>query len=741
MRLPNFRTGAEIGNLKRGYAVKDIDKGKTGSGGYSAIPAYVRTELDKFEEDIAKYRAGKTGEIKFQKIRLQMGTYAQRQPGYQMQRIKIPYGGITAGQLRRIADAAEKYGDSLLHITTRQDIQLYYIKLENVPKYMRELAEVGITTREACGNTIRNVTACPRSGTALDEIFDVTPYADAFFQFMLRNRICQNMGRKFKVAFEGCPNQDHAGVRIHDLGWWARVKTVDGKPKRGFQLYVGGGLGSAPRLGDLWPEFVPEEEMLPLSAAIIRIFDRYGERKSRMQARMKFLIKKLGFPKFQERVEAERKILKIGPEWNDFLKTVNAPPVIPVLKKEFPPAPAGTEKDPDFLAWKADSVLTHRLPEWTAVHIRIPLGDLYSPKAREVAALADIYSGGLMRTSIQQNLVFPWVLTKAVSSLYAALKKIDLAASGANRFVDVTACPGADTCRLGVTSAKGLATAISESVTNGLGKYKDLIKDLRVKISGCPNSCAQHHVANIGFHGVTMSKDGKNVPAHFLYVGGGMLGENSRIGVLAARIPARNAPKAVEKLVALYARERKGSEHFDEVMQRLGNARLKEELAELTEIPSFADDPKFYQDWGQEETFEMRDNVKGECAGATVEERVPTLVDAEQKLAQAKAFFSHKEFGPAMVEAYEAAAAAVRVPVYDKLADPFTPEQTLWEFENILARSGEADKRWIDITDRLSALRASEPMEASAREMIDIAAGLYEESARIHQILASSKNS
>ncbi|MCH6574743.1 MAG: nitrite/sulfite reductase, partial [Bacteroidetes bacterium] len=275
------------------------------------LPSDVRSELDEFDKKVRDYEMGLIGEIKFQKIRLQLGNYAQRQQGYQMQRIKIPYGGLNSNQLRRLADVGDKYANNFLHLTTRQDIQIYYLNIKQVPNMMRELADVDITTREACGNTVRNVTACHISGVSPTESFDVTPYAEAFKNFLLRNPICQNMGRKFKVCFEGCPDVDHAGIRIHDIGFRARVKEIDGQLKRGFEIWIGGGLGASPSLGHLWSEFLPVEEMIPFSASIIRVFDRYGERKVRMKARMKFLIRKLGMDKFRELGEAEIEQLKV----------------------------------------------------------------------------------------------------------------------------------------------------------------------------------------------------------------------------------------------------------------------------------------------------------------------------------------------------------------------------------------------------------------------------------------------
>lgn len=704
------------------------------------LPPLIREELDSLEKKIREYQAGMLGEIKFQKIRLQMGTYAQRQNGVQMQRIKIPYGGLTSHQLRRLADVTEKYASGFMHLTTRQDVQIYYVKLATVPNMMRELADAGITTREACGNTVRNVTACHQSGISKTETFDVTPYTDAFVQFMLRNPICQNMGRKFKVAFEGCSDKDHAGVRIHDLGFRARVKEIDGELRRGFQLYVGGGLGASPSLGYLWSDFIPAEEMLPLSASIIRIFDRYGERKVRMKARMKFLVRKLGFEEFRKRVEEERAQMKVDPLWNDYLKTIDEHENAPEVSTEIPPAPEGIDCDPGYIKWKESCVVPHREDGYRMVHVRIKLGDIESERARKLADIAEIFSGGEIRITIQQNFVLRWVPEDCLPSLYAALREADLTYLGADTFEDITACPGADTCRLGITSAKGLAGRLSDGMANGLSEYKEMAKDLKIKISGCPNSCAQHVSASIGFQGASINHEGRTVPAEMVFVGGSLLGDDTRLAIPIKKIPTRNAPKVVKKLLDLHRDEKDGDEDFDMVMQRLGADRIKKELDEFTSIPSFEEDPAFYQDWGhEEEKFEVQQGVKGECAGATVEEKIPTFKDAEKHLEKAHAFLHHGELKSSIIESYHACSATAHVPLYTKLVDPFTDEQTIWEFENMLVRTGEADSKWINIAARLREKLNVEPTKEIAEELLAVASDMHAECQQIQMNLTQAR--
>src|SRR6266850_3647692 len=274
------------------------------------LPAYVEDELTNYEQQIRKYRAGEVDETKMQKLRLHFGTYAQRQEGVQMQRIKIPGGVLSADQLARLADAADRFGSGFIHFTTREDAQIYYVKLEETPDLLRFLAEAGITSREACGNTVRNITACYRAGTSATEAFNVQPYSQALFRFLVRNKYNQNLGRKFKITFEGCAD-DHSGLRIHDIGLWAVTRTENGEPRRGFRVYLGGGLGAAPHLAHLYTDFLPAEELFNLAAATLRLFDRYGERKARMKARMKFLVETLGWEAFRAALEEERE--RVGP--------------------------------------------------------------------------------------------------------------------------------------------------------------------------------------------------------------------------------------------------------------------------------------------------------------------------------------------------------------------------------------------------------------------------------------------
>lgn len=684
----------------------------------SQLSPNILEELAHYELQIQGYRAGTVDETKMQKLRLHFGTYAQRQEGVQMQRIKIPGGFLTADQLVRLAQAADQFGSGFIHFTTREDAQIYYVKLEEAPKLLRFLAEGGITSREACGNTVRNITACYRAGTSADEAFDVLPYADALFHYLIRNKYNQNLGRKFKIAFEGCA-EDHSALRIHDIGLWAVNQTHNGKQRRGFQVYLGGGLGASPHIAHLYSDFLPVEQLFNFAIATLRLFDRYGERKARMKARMKFLIESLGWEAFRTALDKERQLVGEVP-LDGYLHE----------SREHVPGDASSAlnvldprmHDPHFQSWSRDSVIEHRVAGFSGVQVRIKLGDLTADRARQLAAIVRRFSAGQLRISIEQNIYLPWVRETLLWDLYVALNELSLTDRGAGTIADVTTCPGSDTCRLGIASAKGLGSALNDAFNTSLAKYSELNRSLRIKISGCPNGCAQHSIANIGFYAAALSHDDRTVPAHFVTVGGQSTAEQAEFGTLVGKFPAKNCVKVAETLLEAYDKAKLPDEHFNSFVRRVGVERLKELLNSLREIPSFVQDPSFYEDYGHEhESFAVRKGVKGECAGSTIAETVPTIETAKEWLAQSEAFIYHREYEHAGLTAYDAAAAAVRVPLYERLVDPFNAEEALWEFENLFVLSGETRGEWEGVSDLFARLKLNSVNEVGAREIVEVA--------------------
>jgi sulfite reductase beta subunit-like hemoprotein/uncharacterized protein (UPF0332 family) len=687
--------------------------------GHSAGTEYVLEELAHYQRQIEKYRAGEVDETKMQKLRLHFGTYAQRQEGVQMQRIKIPGGFLTADQLARLADAADRFGSGFIHFTTREDVQIYYVKLDEVPDLLRFLAKGGITSREACGNTVRNITACYRAGTSASEAFNVLPFADALFRYLVRNKYNQNLGRKFKITFEGCA-EDHSALRIHDIGLWAVTRNENGAEKHGFRVYLGGGLGAAPHLARLYTEFLPAEELLNFTAATLRLFDRYGARKARMKARMKFLVESMGWDQFRAALVEERERVGEVP-LNDYREECYEFPLEQTAPSRALPMVDPRTGDPQFHLWVRDSVIAHKLAGYRGVHVRIKLGDLTAERTRRLAKVARRFSAGQLRISIDQNIYLPWVPEAELWNLYAALGELSLADIGAGTIADVTTCPGSDTCRLGVASAKGLGSALGDAFSRGpLTQFAELTRTMRVKVSGCPNGCAQHSIADIGFYAAALSHNERTVPAYFVTVGGSVAPDEAQFGTLIGKFPAKNCVSVTETLLRVYAKEKFPDEDFNSFAGRIGSERLKAILEPLKHVPSCEQDPRFYEDFGHEhESFAVRKGgLKGECAGSTVAETVPTIEAAQEWLAQAKAFFYHKEYESAALAAYEAAGAAARVPLYLRLVDPFTTEEALWEFENLFVLSGKTQGDLREFSSRFEEMKRT-TTEAGARAIID----------------------
>jgi len=681
---------------------------------HALVPTYVQDELTWYEEQITKYRSGVLDETKMQKVRLHFGTYAQRQEGVQMQRIKIPGGHLTADQLEGLADASDRFGSSFIHFTTREDAQIYYVSLDETPTLLRFLADIGITTREACGNTVRNITACYRAGTSATEPFDVRPYAESLFRYLVRNKFSQNLGRKFKITFEGC-SEDHSALRIHDIGFWATTEIRNGKVRRGFRVFLGGGLGAVPHLAQLYTDFLPAEEIFNLAASILRLFDRYGERKARMKARMKFLIQSMGWVSFVSALNEEREL--VGPIHFDNPLDEEAPQTSQRANRFRVIDPR--TKEPEFQSWARDAVIEHKLDGYRGVHVRLKLGDITSTRARSLAKIAREFSSGELRTSIDQNVFLPWVNEDRLFDLHRSLKQIDAAEEGVGTVVDVTTCPGSDTCRLGIASAKGLGTAISDSFDNGMADYRELARDLKIKISGCPNGCAQHPVANIGFHAAALSHDGHTVPAYLISLGGQTDPSSAQIAQLVGKFPARNCTQVIKTLLRLYRDEKNVEESFNKFVERVGERRIQDLLEPWRRVPEFADDSSFYDDYGHEnERFAVRHGVKGECAGSTVAESVATIERSRELLAQGDAFFYHHEYEHVLLVAYEAAAAAARVPLYQRLVDPFTDDEALWEFENLFVLSGQTQGEWQELSSRFNELQGYSPTETAANAFL-----------------------
>jgi sulfite reductase (ferredoxin) len=625
------------------------------------MPAELAREIDIFEQQMELRKQGKIDEKVFAETRLRRGIYGQRYDNGQrhdgkriqklklpadiikgpdtlwdapgMMRIKIPFGGLNPEQLETLAELSEEYADGVSHVTTRQDIQFHFVHIDDTPSLMRRLAAVGITSREACGNVVRNVTACPLAGICRDETFDTTPYAKACSRFLLGHPDTQDFGRKFKIAFSGCQQHPCGLVTMHDMGAIAKTKVIDGKQKRGFAFYVGGGLGAVPYKAKLFDEFLPEEELLPMAQAISRVFARLGEKRNRARARIKFLIANLGIEGFRKLVLEERQKLAPDPRWTDHLPTVNE-------RAEEPLKPGvnlnGGKRPEGFDAWYATNVYKQRQPGYVAATVTLPLGDASADQLRALADVARRFVKDTLRTTVEQNILFRWVSEADLPEFYQAIKAIGLGAADAATIVDVTACPGTDTCKLGIASSRGLARELRYKLGEKSLQLDEAVKNLRIKVSGCFNSCGQHHIADIGFYGINRNVKGFQVP-HFQVILGGKFHDNAgEYGVPIGAVPSKRIPEAVLSITEYYVRKRLKDEQFQQFVRRVGKKEIKDLLEGLTKIPDYEVDPAYYSDWGDPREFTLVDMGIGECAGEVVSQAEFALAASERELFEAQ---------------------------------------------------------------------------------------------------------
>ena len=651
------------------------------------IPTAIAEEIETFEVEANRMLSGEIASDLFKPFRLQYGIYGQRQAGVQMVRIKIPFGGLTSNQLRRVAELAEQYATGVGHVTTRQDIQLHFVELKDVPTIMRGLAEVGLTTREACANTVRNVTACHLAGVCQGEVFDVTPYAKTVALHLLRNPLNQSLPRKFKIAFSGCKH-DCALTPIHDIGLLA-LRREDGTI--GFRMAVGGGLGAAPRIAQVLREFTPIDELIPSIEAVIKVFDTLGNRKNRNKARMKFVIEKLGFEEFKRRwAQAYTDMGYARPIQEPIKLLEHADKPVQLIMpssngvKHAAASTNGSANTP-FELWKRTNVFQQKQEGYSTAAIKLFMGDLTSDQMLFVADLADRYSNGNIRTTINQNMVIRWIPEKMLAGFYQDLVSQNLADPGAELVEDIIACPGTDTCGLGITSSKGMARALAEVFP--AGRVPEDLGGVSVKISGCHNSCAQHHIATIGLHGVG-KRIGDHVAPHYELHLGGKVNGTAKIGQMTVKLPAKSVPAAITHLIEVYRRDRQPGEGLPAYIDRMGKHKLKDELIPYTIVPSHEEDPTFYYDWEGDEEFVLEDLGPGECAGGALEMIENGILEADQELYQARLLVEKHQYSVSVNKSYRAVLAATKALLVTEGIDPATDAETLREFEQRLAPKG-----------------------------------------------------
>jgi sulfite reductase (ferredoxin) len=606
-----------------------------------------REDVLELKDKISKFKEGIIPEDRFKSFRLTRGVYGQRQLGVQMFRIKIPYGKLKADQLVRIAELSEQYTNGNLHTTTRQNIQLHYVNVEDTPEMWAKLEEVDVTTREACGNTVRTVTGSSLAGIDPDELFDVSPYAEAVTQYFLRNPINQDMGRKVKMAFSSS-DKDSAYTYFHDFGFIPRVKQENGKEVRGFKVVVGGGLGAQSKIAETAYEFLPEEKVIPFIEGGLRIFDRYGEREKRMKARLKFLLdEKRGFSlqQYLELIEGEYKALANKTYQID--RNLVPETEIPA---SFKAPEVSVEDQQKFDLWRKTNVFEQKQKGYYGVHIKLRLGNISSETAKKLSALIEEgVAANDIRITVNQGFLLRFVQEDSLPYLFKRLNELGLAEPGFGTTADVTACPGTDTCNLGVTNSTGVAEILEDLIKE---EYPDLVtgNQIHIKISGCMNSCGQHMAANIGLHGSSIKHGKKVVPAMQVVIGGGVDPEGRGfVAEKVIKLPTKRMPQTFRTLFDDYEENATEGEYFNDYYYRQGKMYFYNLLKPLADTSTLVDAD--YMDWGYNEDF-IPEIGTGECAGVMYDMVGIILNDADERMKLSDKVFAKGRYADAIYYAY-----------------------------------------------------------------------------------------
>lgn len=647
------------------------------------IAPEAQADIIDLQNKILKFKKGEILEDRFKAFRLTRGVYGQRQLGVQMFRIKLPYGRLTGEQLVRIADVSEAYTNGNLHTTTRQNIQLHFVHLEDTPEMWAKLEEKGITTKEACGNTVRSITGSSLAGIDPEEPFDVSPYAEAVFRYFLRNPVNQEMGRKIKMAFSSS-DKDSAYTYFHDFGFIPRVKIVDGKEVRGFKVLVAGGLGAQAYIAPVAYEFLEEDQIIPFIEAGLRVFDRYGEREKRFKARMKFLVEEkrgLGLKGFMDLVEKERKAIahKSYPIDRSLVGEMKIPepklaPDVHIVDVE------------KYNQWLSTNVFEQKQKGFYGVHLKLLLGNISAEKARALVKVIESYAADDIRVTVNQGMLLRYVRKESLPYLFHALNQLELAEPGFGTIADVTACPGTDTCNLGVTNSTGAALEIEKLIKT---EYAHLIKDtnIDIKISGCMNACGQHMAANIGFHGSSIKHGEYVVPALQVVLGGGIDPQGKGlIGEKVVKLPTKKVLDAMRYLLDDFDTNATEGEYFNNYFQRVGKMHfygLLKPLADLNKL-----DKADYVDWGHTESFTPEIGV-GECAGVMYDVIGTILTDAEEKVFFAQKALDKEKYADAIYHSYSSFVVAAKALLLSKDVSCNTHIGIINDFNEHFVKSGE----------------------------------------------------
>ena len=682
---------------------------------FNGIQSADRVDIEELSTRIEAFNAGQEDEERFKHYRLTRGVYGQRQLGVQMFRTKIPYGKITTQQLKAIANISDQYATGNLHLTTRQNIQMHYVKLDDSPAVWHALAKNQLTAREACGNTVRNVTASAKAGIDPDEPFDVVPYVQATFEYFLRNPICQEMGRKIKIAFSSS-SKDSAFTYFHDFGFIPKIKTVKGQESRGFKVVIGGGLGAVSMVAHEVYDFLPQDQIIPFMEACIRVFDQHGEREKRMKARMKFLIKKLGIDGFMALVEAEKKTL---PYQSFPIHPGTA--VLPSLPDTPTDSTVELQNQENYRTWLKSNTFEQKQPGYYGVFIKVLLGDLHSTVARPLADVVRKYAADDIRITVNQGLLLRFVKPEYLPALYQDLMELGLAETGFNSTADITACPGTDTCALGVTNSTGLAKVLEEVVRED---FPHLIheKNINIKISGCMNACGQHMAAQIGFHGSSIKKKEMVIPAMQVVVGGGISphGEGF-IAEKVIKLPTKRIPDALRLLLDEYHHNALEEQYFNDFVHEKGKRYFYDLLKPLAEIESLTATDFF--DWGQDAQYVQEIGV-GECAGVALDVVGTILDDAHRHVKDANTSLSNEAYADSIYWSYRAMVVGAKALLLGKDVKCNTHHGIINDFQLHYVDTQNFEVPTGSFPNLVLKMKKEEPSSAFAKQYYDLASSM-----------------
>ena len=672
------------------------------------VSAAARRDILDLDQKISSFRSGAIADEAFRKFRLTRGVYGQRQPGVQMIRIKLPYGRITADQLTRIADLSDRYATGNLHATTRQDIQLHFVKLADSPQLWADLEDAGITLKEACGNTVRNVTGSARAGIDPLEPFDISPYAFTIFDYFLRNPICQDMGRKFKISVSSS-EKDSAYGFMHDVGLVPRLQ--DGQ--RGFKVMLGGGLGAQPFPAQTAFEFLPEEKVIPFIECVIRVFDRYGERVKRHKARMKYLLNDIGLDELLRRVEAETLALRVQ--------------TLPVPEKLVYPAIAGIDDltpsggavpvsdNPAFNTWLRTNVFEQKQPGWYAVQLRVLLGDMSADTARALAQLVKQYAADDIRVTVNQGYLLRFIRPEHLLDLFTALDALGLADPGFDTTADITTCPGTDTCNLAISSSYGITRALETMMRD---EFPDIVfnDDIKIKISGCMNGCGQHSVANIGYHGSSLKNGAYVLPALQVLLGGGFNGKGE--GLIAdkvIKIPSKRGPESLRTLLRDYETNGFDGEYYSDYYARQGKNYFYQLLKPIADLKTLVDSD--YIDWDHTEQYVTEVGV-GECASVLIDLVATTLTEAGEKLGWAREALADGRWADAIYHGYNTFITGAKAALMSRDIPTNTQHGIVSDFDKTFAGQADFHEAEGDFKTLVFGINRHEPTEDFARQFV-----------------------